>query len=72
MALTNTRLLEQKIRDSGYRIEYIADKCGLSPQGFLKKRNNETEFKASEIVSLKTLLNLTDEETNEIFFCPEG
>lgn len=69
MALTNTEMLEQKIKDSGYRIEYVAEKCGLSSQGLLKKRNNETEFKASEILILKTLLNLTDEETNEIFFC---
>lgn len=67
MALTNTEKLEQKIKDSGYRIEYVAEKCGLSSQGLLKKRNNETEFKASEILILKTLLNLTDEETNEIF-----
>ena len=70
MALTNTEKLEQKIKDSGYRIEYVAEKCGLSPQGLLKKRNNETEFKASEILVLKTLLDLSDEETNEIFFCP--
>jgi hypothetical protein len=70
LALTNTEKLEQKIKDSGYRIEYVAEKCGLSAQGLLKKRNNETEFKASEILVLKTLLNLSDEETNEIFFCP--
>ena len=70
MAMTNTEKLEQKIKDSGYRIEYVAEKCGLSAQGLLKKRNNETEFKASEILVLKTLLNLSDEETNEIFFCP--
>ena len=70
LAMTNTEKLEQKIKDSGYRIEYVAEKCGLSAQGLLKKRNNETEFKASEILVLKTLLNLSDEETNEIFFCP--
>lgn len=70
--MTNTEMLEQKIKDSGYRIEFIADKCGLTAQGLLKKRNNETEFKASEILILKTLLNLTDEETNEIFFCSKG
>lgn len=67
--MTNTELLKKKILESGYRIEFVAEKCGLTPQGFLNKRNNETEFKASEILALKTLLGLTDDETNDIFFC---
>lgn len=70
--MTDTGLLEKKIRESGYRIEFVAEKCGLTPQGFLKKRNNETEFKASEILALRILLNLSDEESNAIFFCPQS
>ena len=34
----------------------------------MKKVNNETEFKVSEIMRLKELLNLTDEDVTDIFF----
>ena len=59
--MTNTALLREKIDESGYKI-------GITYQGFLKKINNESEFKASEIQGLKELLNLTDEERDKIFF----
>lgn len=36
--------------------------------GLMKKVNNETEFKASEIKALKDLLNLTDDDATKIFF----
>ena len=61
--MTNTTLLRQKIDESGYKLQFLAEKCG-----FMKKVNNETEFKASEIKVLKELLKLTNEEANKIFF----
>lgn len=66
--MTNTGLLRQKIDDSGYKLRFIAKQVGITYAGFLKKINNETEFKASEIAILKDLLKLTDEEFNKIFF----
>lgn len=66
--MTNTTLLRRKIDESGYKLIFLAEKCGLTYQGFMKKVNNETEFKASEIQTLKELLNLTTEEVNAIFF----
>lgn len=66
--MTKTKLLRQKIDDSGYKIAFVAKQCGLTYQGFLKKLNNETEFKVSETMVLKELLHLTDEEWEEIFF----
>ena len=66
--MTNTTLLRRKIDESGYKLIFIAEKCGLTYQGLLKKIRNETEFKASEIQTLKELLNLTTEEVNAIFF----
>lgn len=35
--------------------------------GVFEKLNNETEFKASEVMILKELLHLTDDEVMEIF-----
>ena len=65
--MTNTKLLREKIDDSGYKISFVAKQCGLTYQGFLKKVNNETEFKVSETMILKELLHLTDAEWEEIF-----
>ena len=66
--MINTTLLRQKIDESGYKLTYLAEKCGLTYYGLMKKVNNETEFKASEIKVLKELLKLTNEEANKIFF----
>lgn len=66
--MTNTSLLRKKIDESGYKLCFIASKLGITYQGFLKKINNETEFKASEMQILRELLNLTDAEFEQIFF----
>lgn len=61
-------LLRKKIDDSGYKLQFIAEKCGLTYQGFKKKLDGETEFKVSEVMVLKDLLKLTDTEVQDIFF----
>jgi len=66
--LTNTDLLKEILSDSGYKLAYVANKLGITYQGFLNKINNESEFKASEIQTLKELLNLTNKERDKIFF----
>ena len=66
--MTNTTLLRQKIDESGYKLQFLAEKCGLTYYGLMKKVNNETEFKTSEVMILKELLHLTDDEVMEIFF----
>lgn len=69
--MTNTPLLRKKLDESGYKLRFVAKQLGITYQGFLKKINNETEFKASEIQALKDFLNLTDEERDMIFFTNE-
>lgn len=66
--MTNTELLRHKIDSSGYKIRFIAEKIGLTYQGFLKKINGESEFKASEIQGLSTFLSLSNTEREQIFF----
>ena len=66
--MTNSVLLRQKINECGYKLVFVAAKCGLTYYGFLKKMNNETEFKVGEVASLKALLQLTDAEVGAIFF----
>ena len=67
--MTDTELLRKTIRDSGLKLEYIAQKLGLTRFGLQKKIENDTEFKASEIIDLCNVLNIADLEQRErIFF----
>lgn len=66
--LTNSKLLREKIKQSGYRISFIADKMGITYQAFLNKINNESEFKAREIQVLYDILKLSADERDAIFF----
>ena len=61
-------LLRKKIDQSGLKMAYVAERLGLTYQGFKKKLDGDTEFKASEIAILKDVLNLSDVEVQDIFF----
>lgn len=65
--MTNTEKLRIAIKCAGLKLGYIADNLGITRESLNMKMRNETEFKASEIVTLKRILNLTDEERNDIF-----
>lgn len=69
--MTDTELLREKIKQSGYKIQFIAKKLGISYQGLLNKINNKSEFRAKEIQVLHDLLNLTEDERVAIFFTRE-
>jgi len=66
--MTDTNLLRAKIDLSGYKLKWIAERCGITYAGLLKKINNETEFKASEMYVLKDLLNIDSDEFESIFY----
>lgn len=66
--MTDSQILRDKIEQSGYKLGFIALSLNLTRQGLRKKLDNESEFKASEIQSLKNLLKLTNKERDEIFF----
>ena len=62
-----------KIKSSGKKIGYLAEKCGLSRAGFWNCVNNKAEFKASHIEILCKELNITSlKERMTIFFAPSG
>ena len=65
--MTNTEKPRIAIKCAGLKLGYIADNLGITRESLNMKMRNETEFKASEIVTLKRILNLTDEERNDIF-----
>ena len=79
--MVNTELLEQKIKESGKKKKYLAEKCGLSCAGFrncvINKANPKTgarsEFKSSQIIVLCDELNITRlAEKEAIFFAGVG
>lgn len=70
--MTNTKMLEKAIKDSGYKKGFIAEQVGLSRAGLCNCINNRAEFKASQINTLCTLLNLDQTQRSAIFFACGG
>ena len=58
----NTKLLQQKIKDSGLKMGFIAEKLGRSRQALSDKIQGKTEFLPSEIRILCELLHLSDDD----------
>lgn len=67
--MTNTYLLEEYIKKSGYKRSHIAKTISLSAYGLALKVNGINEFKQSEIDGLCKLFGITSlEERDRIFF----
>jgi DNA-binding phage protein len=69
--MTDSNLLRQAIVGAGYQYGKFASEIGLSRHGFLKKLNNESEFKISEMVNICRVLNLDMDTREKIFFKKE-
>lgn len=71
--MTNTELLENKIKESGKKKGYLAEKCGLSRAGFRNCMTNSAEWSASQIDVLCEELGVTSlREKEAIFFAKQG
>ena len=67
--MTNIQMLEEKIQQSGLKKAYIAKKIGVTPSTFSALLNNKSEFKASQIRTICSVLNIQDDaEIKAIFF----
>ena len=66
--MTDSSMLSEAISESGITITAISKKLGITREAFYKKLNNETEFKASEIASMKNILGLSNKKRDAIFF----
>jgi acyl CoA:acetate/3-ketoacid CoA transferase alpha subunit len=66
--MTNTALLKEKIKASGYKIGFLASQIGIGEHSLSRKINAKNEFKASEIEQLCKFLKITTKERSEIFF----
>ena len=69
--MTDSLELDYAIKKAGLDRQKVAGLLGVSQMAFFNKIHNRTEFKASEIVALKKLLNLSNEQRDRIFFAKE-
>lgn len=70
--MTNIILLNNKIKASGLKKKFIAEKLGLTYQGLQLKTKGLTELTSSEIAKLCDILNITSlKEKENIFFAKE-
>jgi DNA-binding XRE family transcriptional regulator len=65
--MTDTIRLKSLVESSGLKKTFIAEKLGLSYQGYLKKENGKSDFMATEVSIMKDLLRLSNKEVSEIF-----
>ena len=71
--MTNTERLRKIISNSGLKYSYIAEKIGLTYQGFKNKIENKNLFNVEEVDKLCKLLNITDVyQKEELFFAKQG
>lgn len=70
--MTDTELLEEKIKESGKKVTYLAEKCGLSYAGFRNCVTNKAEFKATHIGILCRELGIDLKGMRRIFFAKYG
>ena len=66
--MTNTSLLKDYIKKSGYKIIFLAQQLGISEHSLSRKVNGKNEFKASEIETLCTILKIGQKDRMSIFF----
>ena len=60
--------LRSIIIGTGRTFTYVANYLGITTRALDLKLNNKTEFKVSEAAKLSTLLELSQDQVNEIFF----
>ena len=70
--MTDTKSLKIAIIRADISHEEIAYKLGITRETLWRKINNITEFKAREIMLLRDILHLSNEQRDAIFFSEKG
>lgn len=71
--MTNTKLLEQLIKESGLKKSYLARKAGISLAWFRACVANRGEFKESQMQAIARELGIKDEKLFvAVFFAQFG
>lgn len=71
--MTNTKLLEQLIEQSGLKKGYLAEKAGMSLTWFRACSVNKGEFRESQMLAIAKELSIEDPALfMAVFFAPVG
>lgn len=65
-------MLENALKDSGLKREKVAELLGMTRFTLLRKIRGDTEFTASELAALKSVLRLNTTAFRRIFFASES
>lgn len=66
--MANTRLIEEYIRDSGYKLRHVARALNISESALHSKLQGQTQFKLNEAENLSAMLGMTMSERDACFF----
>ena len=66
--MTNSKKLKELLESRGVSFSLVAKKIGMTRQGLHKKFEDGSDFKAYQMIIIKDLLRMTDEEARDIFF----
>lgn len=67
--MTNSALLRSKIKQSGLKVEYIANVLNISRSTLWKKINNKTPFNQYQIQKMCNILSIHElDDIQDIFF----
>ena len=60
--MANTRLIEEYIRDSGYKLRHVARALNISESALHSKLQGQTQFKLNEAENLSAMLGMTERD----------
>lgn len=67
--MADVQYLEETIKESGLKLSYLAEKCGLTRQGFRLKCKKPESFTAAQVSVLCKELKITQaSKQKQIFF----
>ena len=69
--MTNTQRITKAIQESGRKKKSIANELHITPRTLNSRLRNLSEFKASEILTLASILRLSPEDIMLIFFADD-
>ncbi len=68
--MTDKQKFDERVQECGYRMDYVAERLGITVQSLYNKRCGVSNFTAPEIKKLCELLSIdTMEEMREFFLC---
>lgn len=69
----DTSALRARILDNFDSLDTFADAVGMKPRTLKSRLNNETQFKATELIPICNLLDVhSDDEIDRLFFMEQG